>query len=333
MFKVDRLCGYASVLALAGACLMSGCYFAIPTMVETANQNRNIAEAEGAALESTTGAIKLFERTAGNQQLNAYARGYNSFMVGQWSLIPSYHVLTTKTMKADGRNAIPYPMVKGLENGIAQFKQGLSLSKDEASELDIAIQEAVTAAEKLLLDEKTSLPYFRNQGYRQDGMRGAQKVLPVLKKDYEQLIAVMDRIGAQLLVLQKHETERLIQVYRSNHDNVGYHAEQCLLEAQDLMEFLKQDDIYKKRSSYHYADVQVDELKRSLDSLKTAAVNTSVLWDDKKGLGGMYTQLHNLLELYGTLKQGQRSVSYNRMMRRYSDAVMHYNALVDAEQP
>ncbi|MBR7069093.1 MAG: hypothetical protein IKI30_01415 [Oxalobacter sp.] len=333
MFKVNRLSSYTSVLALTGACLLSGCYFAIPTMVETVNQNKNIAEAEGAALESRTGAIKLFERTDGNQQLNAYARGYNSFMVGQWSLVPSYHVLTTKTMKADGRSSIPYPMVKGLENGISQFKQGLSLNNDEGSELDNEIQEAVTAAEKLLLDEKTSLPYFRNQGYRQDGMLGAKKVLPVLKKDYEQLIAVMDRIGAKLLLLQKHETERLIQVYRSNHNNVAYHAERCLLEAQDLMEFLKQDDIYKKRTSYHYADVQVEELKRSLDSLKTAAENTSQPWNDSKGLGGMYTQLHDLVELYGALKQGQRSVSYNRMMRRYSDAVMHYNAVVDAEQP
>ncbi|MBS7328357.1 MAG: DUF3829 domain-containing protein [Oxalobacter sp.] len=330
MFKLNGLRRFLPVLMVAGTCFLSGCYFAIPTMVETVNQNRNIAEAEGAALESPTGAIKLFERTDGNRQVNAYVRGYNSMMVGQWSLMPSYHVLTTKTMKADGRSTVPYPMVKGLESGIQQFRQGLAMRADEASELDTAVQEAVIAAEKLLMDEKTSLPYFRNQGYRQDGMRGAKTVLPILKGDYDRLIAVMNRIGDQLLVLQKQETERRIQVFADNHDKVGYYAEQCLLDAQDLMAFLKQDDIYKKRIGYQYADIQVQELHRSLDGLKTAAGKSSMAWDENRGLGAMYTQLHELVELYGSLKQGQRSVSYNRMMRRYSDAVMQYNAVVEA---
>lgn len=330
MFKLKGLHRFLPVLMVAGAFFLSGCYFAIPTMVETVNQNRNIAEAEGAALESSTGAIKLFEWTIGNQQVNAYVRGYNRMMVGQWSLMPSYHVLTTKTMKADGRNTVPYPMVKGLESGIQQFRQGLSLRTDEASELDTAVQEAVTAAEKLLVDEKTSLPYFRNQGYRQDDMRGAKTVLPILKGDYDRLIAVMNRIGDHLLVLQKQETERRVQVYADSHDRVGYYAEQCLLDAQDLMAFLKQDDIYKKRIGYQYADVQIQELNRSLEGLKSAAAKSSISWDLDKGLGGMYTQLQELVGLYQSLKQGQRSVSYNRMMRRYSDAVMQYNAVVEA---
>lgn len=321
------------VLSVAGTCFLSGCYFAIPTMVETVNQNRNIAEAEGAALESQTGAIKLFKQTASNQQVNAYIRGYNSMMVGQWSLMPSYHVLTTKTMKADGQSTIPYPMVKGLKDSIFQFKKGLSLRVgDEATELDTAVQEAVTAAEKLLMDEKTSLPYFRNQGYRQDDMRGAKTVLPILKGDYDRLIAVMDRIGTQLLVLQKQETERRIQVYASNHDKVGYYAEQSLLDAQNLMAFLKQDDTYKKRTGYQYADVRAQKLNQSLDGLKFAATKSSVPWDENRGLGAMYTQLHGLVDLYDTLKQEQRTVSYNRMMRRYSDAVMQYNTVVEAKR-
>ncbi len=331
MFKIRQLHRLLPVLAIAGTCFLSGCYFAIPTVVETINQNKNIAEAEGAALESYTGAIKLFEKTAGNQQINAYVRGYNSIMVGQWSLMPSYHVLTTKTMKADGKSAIPYPMVKGLDTGITQFRKGLSFGSDENSELDNAIQEAVTAAEKLLMDEKTSLPYFRSQGYRQDDMRGAKTVLPILKGDYDRLIAVMNRIGDQLLVLQKQETKRRIQIYSNNHNKVGYYAEQCLLDAQDLMAFLKQDDIYKKRIGYQYADIQIQELSRSLDSLKTAAGKASVQWDENRGLGAMYTQLHELMDLYHTLKHEQRSVSYNRMMRRYSDAVMHYNTVVETK--
>ncbi len=320
------------LFVVIGVSLLSGCYYAIPTMIETVNQNRNIAEAEGAALESYTGAIKLFERTAGNQQINAYIRGYNSIMVGQWSLMPSYHVLTTKTMKANGRSTVPYPMAKGLDLGIRQFKKGLSLSANEATELDIAIQEAVTAAEKLLTDEKTSLPYFRNQGYRQDGMRGAKVVLPILKGDYDRLIAVMNDIGDRLLLLQKQETERRIQVYVNSHNRVGYYAEQCLLDARNLMAFLKQDSTHENRINYQYADGQIQKLKQSLEGLKFATTKSSASWDENKGLGAIYTQLHELIELYQESKQGRYNISYNRMMRRYSDAIMHYNTIVEAKQ-
>ena len=39
--------------------VLSGCYYAIPTVVEAVNQNRLQKEADGALPESATGALKL----------------------------------------------------------------------------------------------------------------------------------------------------------------------------------------------------------------------------------------------------------------------------------
>ncbi len=318
---------------LASTLTVTGCYFAIPTVVETVKQNRNLEEAEGKALESATGAIRLLANTGENARVNWYIRGYNALMVGQWSLMPSYQILTEKTMTADGKGAVPYPMVKGLAEAIREFRLGLLLHGEEGTELDTDIQLAVDAAEKLKQDEANSLPYFRGRVYLQDGMQGAKRVLPYLKGDYDRLIAVMDRIGTQLSVLQKAEVARLVAQHKADKDQVGLYTEQSLMDAQDLMVFLKEKDVYRNARAYQYADLQVAELERSLAGLKEASTKAGRPLNPAQGLGAVYTQLRELLSLYATLKQGQRDVTYNRMMRRYSDAIMLYNDLLEKQQP
>lgn len=317
------------VLVLASTLTVTGCYFAIPTMVETVKQNRNLEEAEGKALESTTGAIRLLANTGENARVNWYIRGYNALMVGQWSLMPSYQVLTEKTMTADGKGAVPYPVVMGLTEAIREFRMGLLLHDEEGTELDADIQQAVDAAEKLKHDETNSLPYFRNRVYLRDDMQGARRVLPYLKGDYDRLIAVIDRIGMQLSAFQKAEATRLVAQHRADKDLVGLYTEQSLLDAQDLMTFLKEKDVYRNARAYQYADLQVAELERSLTGLKDASTKAGRPLNPTQGLGAVYTQLRELLNLYAALKQGQRDVTYNRMMRRYSDAIMLYNGLLE----
>ncbi len=320
------------ILTAIGISLLSGCYYAIPTMMETVAQSRNLEESEGMALESQTGALKLFTPSVDNRQINDYIQGYNHIMVGQWSLMPSYYILTTKTMKSTSQDVIAYPVIRGLNKGIRFLKRGISYGIDESSELDSAIQQAIVAGEKLLADEKNSLPYFRNQVYRRDDMNGAKMVLPVIKADYDQLIAAMNQIGSLLLQVQQSESARLIGIYASHPNHPRYFAERALQTTWYLMDFLNKNQAYRRPNSYLQADQFVNRLKRELNQLKTTYTQQGREWTDDRGFGGMHTQLSQLIELYDTLKQSRRSVVYNRMMRRYSDAVLYYNSVIRLKQ-
>lgn len=319
----------ATTLCLSCLCVLTGCYIGIPAMVETVNQNAQLTASEGAILESETGVIKKFTVTQGNLTVNRYVAGYNLIMSGSSSLMPSYQILVNKTMRATERDAIPYPLVSNLDKALSQFKSGVALVSGEDSDLDQIVREVIVAGEKLQIDQQNSLPYFRNHIYRKDGLQGGRIVLPILKADYEKLICLMKRMGNLLLERQKGETETRIQYYSAIDSKLRVYIEQSFLDAQELMSYLKTQDAYKKVNAYQYADVLANELLRALDSLKSEVEHSQALWDSDRGIGGVHTKLSEMIEFYRILKQDRKAPSFNRLMKRYSDAVVHYNALPD----
>ncbi len=315
---------------------LSGCYYAIPTIVEAVNQNRLQNESEGAVLESNTGAIKLIAQndTLVTDKLNAYIQGYNSIMVGSWSLWPSYNTFINHTLGSKPNDAIPFPVVDGLEEGLAFLKKGQSLGQVAMPELDEAIAASIAAGEKLLTDEQTSLPYFRNQIYRRDDMAGASKVLPILKKDYENMIAAMNRTGNILAGMQKTETERRMAAYRAQKSMIGYHTEKSLLHAQELITLFNQPESSISRpENYMEGDRLAADIEKSLQTQRKILNDVYPLRDRSGGLDAINDSLTEMIECYRNMKKKRTARSFNRMMKRYSDAIGNYNRSLKFARP
>ena len=324
MFRLFRFC--CAVFAIASLFTLTGCYIGIPAMVETVNQRKQLTASDGAVLESKTGTIKQITNSPENLSINCYITGYNHIMTGSSSLMPSYQILVNKTMRATERDAIPYPLISGLNQAITDFKSASSLTAEEITELDMIVQDAIHASEKLQIDQQNSLPYFRNQVYRKDGLRGGKVVLPAIKADYDRLIALMERMGDLLLEKQKRDTENRMQHFTDAGNNLGLYIEQSFLDAQELIAHLRQHDAYQNRNSYQYADVIVEELTFSLERMKSELERSNGQLNSEKDLLNIHDKLAEMIAYYQKLKQDRRPAAYNRMMKRYSDAVIKYNA-------
>lgn len=319
-----------------GFLLLQGCYYAIPTVVEAYNQNRLQMESDGAILESKTGALKLIadNDTAVENKLNAYIRGYNSIMVGSWSLLPSYYTFTNYTLKAKSTDTISFPAVQGLKDGLTWLKKGISYEQTSIPELDEAITTAIAAGEKLVTDEQTSLPYFRSQMYRRDGMAGAQKMFPILQKDYEKLINAMNRAGAILFELQKTATEKRMAAYRAKKSMLGYHTEKSLLYAQELLTlFSPPEQSVTDNEKYILGNKLIVEMKAAMASQMEILNKVFPLRDRSEGLDSMHEYLTEMIESYHEMEKKRTVRTFNRMVKRYSDAIEKYNHAIKFANP
>lgn len=319
-----------AMLAIAPFAL-SGCYYAIPTIVEAVNQNRLQNESDGAVAESATGALKLVNKdgTARTEKLNNCITAYNSIMVGSWSLWPSFHTLQNHTFKAQSTDTISFPIVDGLPKGLILLKKCQASTDTSMPELDEAIAAAVKAGEKLRTDEQTSLPYFRNQMYRRDDLAGAKKIFPILQQDYDNMIAAMDRLGTILFGMQKTETEKRITAYRSSKSMIGYYTETSLLLAQELVTLLNQPQqtIAMKASCTQY-DTLVMQMESALETQQKILDKAYPQRDKNKGLDNIRENLTRMIACYRDMKTDRKAISFNRMMKRYSDAIESYNRIV-----
>ena len=327
----------ARLVALAVFSLsLSGCVVLIPTVIEAVNQQRLKSEAEGAVLESNTGALKLVKDKNDSEtgKLNDYIRGYNSMMVGNWSLWPSYHTLTNNTMKAGSTDTISFPVVSGLEKGLGFFRKGLSVNPVASGELDAAVTAAVAAGEKLLKDERSSLPYFRDQVYRRDDLAGGRVVLPILKADYMKMIDAMNDVGAILVKQQRAETLRRMAVFKSQNNRVPYYAEQSLLYGQDLVTlFNDPENSVADNAKYVTGDRIVADLEVSLKNLKKSIENDYPKREGNNDLDGIVQHLEGAVQVYGFMKEKKNAKSFNLMMKRYSNAVESYNRILKFTRP
>lgn len=332
-----RISHIGRLVALAAvACSLSGCVVLIPTVVEAVNQQRLKNEAEGAVLESNTGALKLVrgKNDPETGKLNDIIRGYNSIMVGNWSLWPSYNTLTNHTMKARPSDTISFPVVSGLEKGIAFFRKGLSVNAPASPELNTAVAAAIAAGEKLLKDERSSLSYFRDQVYRRDNLSGGQVVLPVLKADYMKMIDAMNDIGAILVRQQRSETLRRMAVFKSQNKMVPYYAEQSLLYGQDLVTlFNNPEKSVPDNANYVEGDKIVARLERSLKDLKKALENDYPKREGSNDLDSISQHLEGVVKVYRLMKEKKTAKSFNLMMKRYSNAVESYNRILRFTPP
>ena len=325
-------------VAVLGAliCSLSGCVVLIPTVVEAVNQQRLISESEGAVLESNTGALKLVKdkNDLVTGKLNDYIAGYNSIMVGNWSLWPSYNTLTNHTMKARPTDTISFPVVSGLEKGIASFKKGLAVNATVSPELNVAVTAAVAAGEKLLQDERSSLPYFRDQVYRRDDLAGGQVVLPILKADYTKLIDAMNDIGAILIREQRTDTLRRMAVFKSQGNMVPYYAEQSLLYGQDLVSlFDNPENSIADNAKYVAGDRIAIDLEQSVKNLEKALDANYSQWEGSNELNSIIGQLEGMITVYKYMKKKKTAKSFNLMMKRYSNAVESYNRILRFSRP
>ncbi len=325
-------------LAIFSVCFLflSGCYYAIPTIVEAVNQNRLQTESEGAILESNTGALKLVadNNTVTTDKLNAYILGYNCIMVGSWSLWPSYNIFTNHTLKSRSTDIITFPVVEGLDKGLTWLKKGISYNQVPIPELDEAIAASIAAGEKLYTDEQTSLPYFRNQMYRRDDMAGAKKIFPILQKDYDNMIATMNKVGIILIDMQKTETERRMTAYRARKTMIGYNTERSLLYAQELvMLFNDPQNSIADRKKYIEGDRLITEMETALAAQRKIMNDVYPLRNRSGGLDSIHDHLTKMIVNYDTMKQKKNARSFNRMMKRYSDAVESYNRSIKFARP
>ncbi len=332
-----RLPVFVRLAALVAClCSFSGCVVVIPAVVEAVNENRIRNESEGAVLESNTGELKLIAQndTLSTDKLNAYIQGYNSIMQGPWSLWPSYHTLINHTLKARENETIAFPVVGGLEKGLAFFKKGIALKEVPLPELDQAVTESLKAGEKLLTDEKTSLPYFRQQIYRRDGLSGGRKVFPVLKADYENLIAAMNRVGHQLMALQKQETERRMTAYQAQKNLIGYYTEKSLLHAHELVTlFDDPENSIPNPENDLRGDELVVQMENALKAQRKILDDLYPLRDTSSGVDGIASSLTGMAGSYRHLKKNRTARSFNLMMKRYSDAITHYNRSIKFNRP
>lgn len=332
-----RIPAIVRLFALAAFTLsLSGCVVLIPTVVEAVNQHRLNNEAEGAILESNTGALKLVKdkNDPDTGKLNDYIRGYNSIMVGNWSLWPSYNTLTNHTMKAKPADTISFPVVAGLEKGITSFKKGLAVNAAVSPELNAAVTAAVAAGEKLLKDERSSLPYFRDQVYRRDNLDGGKVVLPILKADYTKLIDAMNDMGAILIKKQKAETLRRMDVFKSVGNMVPYYAEQSLLYGQDLVTlFNDPENSVADNARYLAGDKIVANLEVSLKNLKKSLETDYPKREGNNDLDSIIQHLEGTIKVYRFMKEKKTAKSFNLMMKRYSNAVESYNRILQFTRP
>lgn len=332
-----RIPAIARLCALAAFTLsLSGCVVLIPTVVEAVNQHRLNNEAEGAILESNTGELKLVKDRNDPEtgKLNDVIRGYNSIMVGNWSLWPSYNTLTNHTMKAKPADTISFPVVAGLEKGVDFFRKGLSVDTPASPELDAAVNAAVTAGEKLLKDERSSLPYFRDQVYRRDNLSGGQVVLPILKADYTKLIDAMNVIGAILIKQQRTETLRRMAVFKSEGNSVPYYTEQSLLYGQDLVTlFNDPEKSVADNAKYLTGDKIVASLELSLRNLKKSLETDYPKREGNNDLDSIIGHLEGTITVYRIMKEKKTAKSFNLMMKRYSNAVESYNRILRFTRP
>ena len=315
---------------------LSGCVVLIPTVVEAVNQHRLNNEAEGAILESNTGALKLVKDNNDLEtgKLNDVIRGYNSIMVGNWSLWPSYNTMTNHTMKAKPADTISCPVVAGLEKGVTFFKKSLAVNAPVSPELNVAVTAAVAAAEKLLKDERSSLPYFRDQVYRRDNLAGGQVVLPILKADYMKLIDAMNGIGAILIKQQRAETLRRMDVFKSTGNMVPYYAEQSLLYGQDLVTlFNDPESSVADNAKYVAGDKIAASLELSLKNLKASLENDYPKREGNDDLDSIIGHLEGMIKVYTLMKEKKTAKSFNVMMKRYSNAVESYNRILKFTRP
>lgn len=323
-------------VVILSLCSCTGLGIIIPTVVEAVNQHRLIKESDGAILESNTGALKLVKdnNDLEKDKLNDYIAGYNSIMVGNWSLWPSYNTLTNHTMKAISTDTISFPVVAGLEKGITLFKKGLNRNVTVSPELDAAVTAAVTAGEKLLKDERSSLPYFRNQVYRRDNLSGGQVVLPILKADYTKLINAMNDIGAILIREQRTETLRRMEVFKSQRNRVPYYAEQSLLYGQELVTlFNNPENSVADNTKYVEGDKIVINLEQSLKALKKALETDYPKREGNNDLDSIIGHLEGTITVYRQMKEKKTAKSFNLMMKRYSYAVESYNRILKFTRP
>ena len=293
-------------------------------------------EAEGAVLESNTGALKLVKDSNDPEtgKLNDYISGYNSIMVGNCSLWPSWNTLTNHTMKAKPADTISFPVVAGLEKGITSFKKGLAVNAQASPELNAAVTAAVTAGEKLLKDERSSLPYFRDQVYRRDNLDGGRVVLPILKADYTKLIDAMNDIGAILIKQQRAETLRRMDVFKSQRNMVPYYAEQSLLYGQDLVTlFNDPENSVADNAKYVAGDKIVASLELSLKNLKKSLEADYPKREGNNDLDSIISHLEGTIKVYRFMKEKKTAKSFNLMMKRYSNAVESYNRILKFTRP
>lgn len=323
---------FSGVIAFLITVTFSGCYYGIPTVVEVVNQDRISKEEQGRRPESKTGAIRLLTSNKIDQQdrLNNVIRGYNAIMSGTFNVIASQHILKKDTIPAlQTSSHMAFPVTEHLSQGVEYFRWSRRITPYTQSELNVLIPQAIKLGQKLLDDETSTAPYFTQGVYRRDHYAGAKKMLPILEQDYARLIDVLNQIGQILFQLQQTDIQNQIHYYESTQDQLGIYCEQSLyLAMQIVSEFQKDVSAIKQGTIYARTRHNVQQLETLLlkyqDRIKLAQ-NAGIKHADKQRI---IDSLNGMVESYKELLQNRSYITFNLMIKRYSEAIDAYNKRV-----
>lgn len=115
---------------------------------------------------------------------------------------------------------------------------------------------------------------------------------------------------------------------------IGYNTERSLLYAQELvMLFNDPQNSIADRKKYIEGDRLITEMETALAAQRKIMNDVYPLRNRSGGLDSIHDHLTKMIVNYDTMKQKKNARSFNRMMKRYSDAVESYNRSIKFARP
>ena len=166
-------------------------------------------------------------------------------------------------------------------------------------------------------------------------MAGAKKIFPALQKNYEDMIAAMERFGKLLTILQKAETRNRMAAYQTANDTAGYYMEKSLLHSQELIALLndKSENAPDTANRFAQGDSLLALAEGAVKAQKAVLDRMKPSRDQNTGIDLISRNLTEMAAYYREYKKSRAQLAFNRMMNKYSDAVETYNASISLLPP
>ena len=175
---------------------------------------------------------------------------------------------------------------------------------------------------------------------------GLEKGLDWLKKgiSYEQVSMpeLDEAIAACIAAGEKLYTDEQTslpyfrnQMYRrAQKTMVGYNTEKSLLYAQEIvMLFNSPENSIADREKYIEGDRLIAEMTTALATQRKILNDVYPLRDRSGGVDSIHDHLTEMIASYHIMKKKKTARSFNRMMKRYSDAIESYNRSLKFARP
>lgn len=308
-----------TVLLMGTLGAMTGCDKA-KEAVEAAKQGAS--EAAAGAKQSVS------KEDAASEKLDAYIKGYNP-LVGTWGLQKQYDNFQKYDFsKRKATDNISFSEnSSSIDRAIESFRKGQAIKASGMEDIDAAVAELITAAEKLSAQQKDLKPYFESKKYQEDNLAKGKAAYPIMMENYKATISAFDKLSVLVSKYQRIETEKRIAKFKQSGDMVRYYTEEAMLQAQDLTSvFDDPEKAIKEQASYTKADAIIAKLEPALDAQRKA--HEEAKSKNTKNISfydSVNRELTSMVGKYRDLRTKKSPDAYNAMMGDYNDAVENYN--------